>query len=521
MLRFFAGAAALVAALICTGTAYGQATLTPNPQDFGSVVEAQSSAQFVFTFTNNSSTQDIINSVVVSNPSEFQQPPPGLCSPNPVPAHATCSITLVFSPNATGLQSSTLTVDSTDAVDPVLTASLTGTGVAATTTATLTPASWTFPSAAVGAYSSPEQFVLTNTGNTTIGNISVGTSTNYSVTNLCTSTLAPQASCDINVVFHPTSGGTLNGTLTVSSTSSSGTLTSSLTGMGISPLSGLTLSPYPALSMGSYELNAGSSPAVAVILTNNDPTTITFSATVGAGGVAFPVTGDFAQTNNCRQTLAAGASCSANITFTPSATGTRIGSLTVRSSATNGTQTLTLSGNGTDYTASTATPSVTVVQGSTATYRITFTPISGYTNTITMGCSGLAAAGTSCAGNSTVFLGPAATANFSVTTTPKNLYGVIANGLVPNAGGGRTPWLITACSLLLLTFAGRKQHLIRAAGLLALLLIMLWPTGGCSGKQPTPDPDATQPGTYNFTFTAVDSAGDSKTLPLTLVVTAQ
>jgi hypothetical protein len=57
--------------------------------------------------------------------------------------------------------------------------------------------------------------------------------------------------------------------------------------------------------------------------------------------------------------------------------------------------------------------------------------------------------------------------------------------------------------------------------LLALLLGLLWPAGGCSGKQPTPDPDATAPGTYSFTLTGVDATGDSKTLPLTLVVTAQ
>ncbi len=390
----------------------------------------------------------------------------------------------------------------------MLTLSLTGTGVAATTTATLTPASWTFPSTTVGNSSTGEQFTLTNTGNTAIGNIQAGITGDYSATPNCPASpamLAPSATCTINVVFSPSAAGTRTGTLTISSTSSSNPLSASLTGTGISAVSGLTLSTY-ALSMGSYERGAGSSPAMAVTLTNNDPSTIAFSAPVGAGGVPFPVVGDFAQRNNCGQTLAAGVTCSANITFTPTATGTRIGSLTVQSSASNGTQTLTLSGNGTDYAVTTTTPSVTVVQGSTATYRITFTPISGYSNTITMGCTGLTAAGTSCAGNGTAFLGPAATVNFNVTTTPKNLYGVIANGLAPNMGTGYAPWLMTACSLLLLALAGRTRRLARAAGFLALLLGLLWPAGGCSGKQPTPDPDATAPGTYSFTLTGVDAA---------------
>lgn len=520
-LRSFTGAVALVAALACTGTAYGQATLLPNPQDFGSIAVGQSSNPITFTFANNSGASEIVNSIVSSNPSEFHQPSSANCNPDPVPGHSTCIFTIVFTPSATGPRSSTLTVSSTDASDPVLTASLTGTGVPAVTTATLTPlipSPYPFPDTAVGSSSASQPFTLTNTGNTTIGNISFGITGNYSATPICgtPAMLALGASCTINVVFSPQGPGTRTGTLTVNFSNESAPLTASLTGTGTSPLSGLVLSSYPALSMGSYQVGAGASPPMAVTLTNYDPTTITFSAPVGAGGVAFPVAGNFAQTNNCTQTLAFGASCNANITFTPAATGTRIGSLTAVSNASNGTQTLTLSGIGTDYTMTASTPSATVAQGSTATYGITFTPISGYTGTITMNCTGLNAVGTSCAGNGTVTLGPAGTAHFSITTTPKNLGGVIANGRYP-----RTPWTAAACGLLLLTLAARRRRLTRAAGLLVLLLIMLGPSGGCSGKQPTPDPDATVPGTYGFTLTAVDATGDSKTLPLTLVVTAE
>ena len=58
------------------------------------------------------------------------------------------------------------------------------------------------------------------------------------------------------------------------------------------------------------------------------------------------VSGDFAQTNNCGTSLAAGASCTFNVTFTPTTAGTRTGSLTISSNATNGLATVSLTGTG-------------------------------------------------------------------------------------------------------------------------------------------------------------------------------
>src|SRR5262249_1398557 len=56
------------------------------------------------------------------------------------------------------------------------------------------------------------------------------------------------------------------------------------------------------------------------------------------------VTGDFLQTNNCGHILAAGATCSINTTFTPTAIGTRSGSLSVPT--TGGLFTIPVSGTG-------------------------------------------------------------------------------------------------------------------------------------------------------------------------------
>ncbi len=68
----------------------------------------------------------------------------------------------------------------------------------------------------------------------------------------------------------------------------------------------------------------------------------------GEGPVTFTsiaVTGDFAQTNNCGASLAIGSTCAVNVVFTPTATGSRTGSLTVTSNAT-GLAAVALTGTG-------------------------------------------------------------------------------------------------------------------------------------------------------------------------------
>jgi len=55
----------------------------------------------------------------------------------------------------------------------------------------------------------------------------------------------------------------------------------------------------------------------------------------------------FAETGTCGSTLAAGATCTASVTFTPTAAGAASASLTVSSNATNAALTVALSGTGT------------------------------------------------------------------------------------------------------------------------------------------------------------------------------
>ncbi len=78
------------------------------------------------------------------------------------------------------------------------------------------------------------------------------------------------------------------------------------------------------------------SSAKAATLSNTGNATLTISG--------ITTSGEFGQTNNCGASLAAGASCTIDVTFTPTAGGERSGTLTVTSNAT--TRTTTLSGTG-------------------------------------------------------------------------------------------------------------------------------------------------------------------------------
>lgn len=103
---------------------------------------------------------------------------------------------------------------------------------------------------------------------------------------------------------------------------------------GSSGGSTVTLSPT-SLSFGS--VNVGSSSGSQSTTLKNGTSSILSISGISASG-------DFAQSNNCGTSLAAGASCSIAVTFTPTATGTRTGTLTVSDSA--GSQTASLSGTG-------------------------------------------------------------------------------------------------------------------------------------------------------------------------------
>jgi uncharacterized protein (TIGR03437 family) len=114
----------------------------------------------------------------------------------------------------------------------------------------------------------------------------------------------------------------------------------------INNLSLLTLAPAPTLStttltFGSIALGARSSQTVTLTSGLAAPVTI-YSVTISGANAT-----DFQQTNNCGTAIAAGASCTITITFSPGSTGSRAASLAITDNATGSPQTVSLTGIGT------------------------------------------------------------------------------------------------------------------------------------------------------------------------------
>ena len=247
-----------------------------------------------------------------------------------VPGGSNCTVSVMFTPKATGklTGSLTLTGNSASATPNVV---LSGTGTAPV--AGVEPATLTFASQKVNTTSAAQSVTLSNTGTGPLTISSIGTSAGFGQTNNCGSRVAPGFGCTFSVTFKPTATGTLTGTLTV--TDNAGTQAVNLGGTGASAAPTVTVSPasvlFPAQALKT------TSAAQVVTLANHGSTSLTISSV--------SITGDFADTNTCKASLAAGRSCTVSVTFTPTATGARNGSLTF--SLSTGTQTVALTGTGT------------------------------------------------------------------------------------------------------------------------------------------------------------------------------
>ena len=131
----------------------------------------------------------------------------------------------------------------------------------------------------------------------------------------CSSGLPSGASCVLTVTLTPAATGPVSGQLTIQT--SAGPAYVTLQGTGTAPAVSLTPS---SLDFGSVEV--GSTSAAQTVTLQNTGTAPLAIASISA-------TGDFARTTTCSATLAVGASCAIDVTFAPTATGARVGTLSV------------------------------------------------------------------------------------------------------------------------------------------------------------------------------------------------
>jgi hypothetical protein len=227
------------------GGAAAVLSVTGGPLSFGNVPTGTTSAAQTLTLHNTGTAAGTGIAVAVTAP--FSRAG-GTCGVA-LPGGGTCTITVVFSPTAVGAATGTATITANVAVagSPV---TLSGTGVAAVLSATLTPTSRNFGTVTRGNVLGPVQiFTLTNTGNVTLTGIAQGAlggtnPTEFTIIRLLSTcgpagggqllgqtTLAPGAGCVVTVQFRPLTTQTTGAkSATVSVTDAAGTQTSTLTG---------------------------------------------------------------------------------------------------------------------------------------------------------------------------------------------------------------------------------------------------------------------------------------------------
>jgi Abnormal spindle-like microcephaly-assoc'd, ASPM-SPD-2-Hydin len=316
--------------------------LAPNSLAFGNQNMGTSSAAQTVTVSNSGTAALNITSITITgtNASDFAQT--NNC-PATLAANTSCTISVIFTPGATGTRTASVTLTDNAPSSPQ-TIALSGTGVAPAPAVTLNPTSLTFSSQNVGTTSAAQTFTLTNSGaaSLTISSIAL-TGTNagdFAQTNNCPASLAASASCTVSVTFKPTATGTRTAAVTLTDNAANSPQMLALSGTGITSAPAVTLNPT-SLTFSSQNVGTTSA-AQTVTLTNSGTASLTISSIALTGTNA----GDFAQTNNCPASLAASTSCTINATFTPTATGTRTAAVTLTDNAANSPQTVALSGTG-------------------------------------------------------------------------------------------------------------------------------------------------------------------------------
>jgi hypothetical protein len=202
------------------------------------------------------------------------------------------------------------------------------------------PANLSFGMQLAGTSSSAQTLTLTNNGSSAIVIVNVGSSgsaaADFSSGNTCGGSISAGGSCMLSVTFDPTALGPRSAAVVITDNTLGSPHSYSLDGVGVTSGPNATLS---SSSLSFFNQAVGTtSPSQSINLSNYG------TATLSISGIA--ASGDFGETNNCGSSLAPAATCTIDVTFTPSTTGTLTGTLSVTDNASGSPHTVALSGTG-------------------------------------------------------------------------------------------------------------------------------------------------------------------------------
>jgi hypothetical protein len=488
------------AALSGVGTAPASIVLSPLKLSFAPTLVGQTTAAQNVTVSNTGGNAATVQSIGATGDFAVSA---NTCG-SALASNVGCTVSVTFTPTGAGARTGTLTV-----IDSVGTqvATLSGSGQAPATD-TLAPLSLSFAAQQISTASAAQQVMLTNTGDEALTSIATQVTGDFSVVNGCGASLPGHSTCALSVTYVPKSVGAESGVLTV--VDALRTQTVSLSGTGLAP-PGVSLTPTSGLTFAATPVGQTTATQT-VTLTNNGGVALALSG--------FAATGDFAASaNTCAMSVAADASCTVQVSFTPTAGGTRTGSLTFTDNAAGSPQSVPLSGVGIDFSVVPDGPAtMTVASGQTATYLLLLSAAAAVPGSATFTCTGEPKTTTCTVSPATAALDTAGGTVVTVT---------IATGVATGALElPKMPWDGPAVWLALVFPVGLAVR--RRRGLMVLLVgAILLGAGGCSTIGRTIPPSGTgggggttvttPSGSYGIVVSGT-SAGLVRTVNLTLVV---
>jgi hypothetical protein len=374
----------------------------------------------------------------------------------------------------------------------------------------LTPSALQYASLQVGSTSAAQTVLLRNLGSSPLSISLISTTGDFAETNTCGTSVPAAGTCTFSITFTPTAAGIRSGTVVIQDNAAGSPHLINLSGGA----TGLPATLSPASLTFSSQLVGTSSAAQSATLSNGGSGMLTVAN--------IQATGDFAQTNNCPAQLPGGASCTINVTFSPTAAGARSGALTVSDDAGGSPQTENLTGNGLDFSLANASGSETVKAGSAANYNLTVSPLGGsFTSAVNLTCTGLPSQ-TSCSlsPNNVTPGASSATSTLSITTTASSAQALPLRPL--RATPVYAVWIqlqatgLLGIMLVVPKAATRKRRVLMLLALLMIALIFMTACAGGTGIAPVTQ-TGTAPGTYTITVTGT-SGSLQHSLPVTLIV---
>ncbi len=271
------------------------------------------------------------------------------------------------------------------------------------------------------------------------------------------------------------------------------------------------LPPFVALSATTLSFTGqakGTTSAVQTIkLTNTGLVPLTISSIAIAGTNA----ADYTQVNSCGAALEAGANCTINVTFTPSAEGSSTATLTVTDGAPGSPHTVSLSGTGTGPDFSLAVTgsggSATVTAGQKATYNLSVTPQAGLSGTVSFTCSGAPAQATCTVSPGSLNLSGTVSAPVTVTVNTAARSAVWMISKPHFEQWIWVCWLGVLSAVSLVTIRMHRRGWRRAWALLGVATLGLALCAACGGSGGTHGAGGTPAGTYTLTVTASITSG--------------